>query len=350
MKNFRFILAGAFMLAGTGVEAHDFSATVNGQRLYFDITSKTGQTAAVTFNGSISDKKEIALTGKVEIPAKIKHGDVVYKITAVGPKAFAGAGRLKGIVIPAGVEKIGDFAFEGCDSLASVVFPGNAVSLGQGVFFKCRGLSGITIGSDWKTIDLAMFRWSDRLSEITIPAKTEKIKGLKKLKALKNINVDPNNGNFASKGGLLYSKDGKTLYACPRAYAGKLKIDEGTETVTTGALADCMEVTGIDFPASLQKLSFRETSRLEKLETVVMRPDIPVMTAYRGGRGVFLLQIANEKTEMVIPSSGRKAYEKALAADAGEYSETPAGTPYMVTAQEMPAKKNLKGIKNIDKY
>lgn len=337
-------------MAGLAATAHDFTATVDGQRLYFDITNKSKRTAAVTYNGSISEKKSNKISGRVEIPSKVKHDNVVYEVTAINPKAFADAKQLKGIVIPFGVESIGDFAFEGCDSLSSVVFPGNPVSLGQGVFFNCPSISDVTIGSDWKSIDFTMFRWSNTLTKINIPAKVEKIQGVKKLAYLKEITVDANNEKFSAHDGILYSKDGKTLYACPRAYTENVRIQEGTEKVTSGALIDCLEVTYIDFPSSLKSLSFREISRMKNLTTVVMRPSTPIETAYTGGNGKFLLQIADEKVSIVILSSSKKAYESALATEAAEYSETISGVPYMVTVQQKPTKKNFKAVKNFDKY
>lgn len=337
-------------MAGFSANAHDFTATVDGQRLYFDITNKSKRTAAVTYNGSISEKKENNISGRVEIPSKVKHDNVVYEVTAINPKAFAGAKQLKGIVIPFGVESIGDFAFDGCDSLSNVVFPGNPVAFGQGVFFKCPSIIDVTIGSDWKSIDFTMFRWSDKLTKINIPAKVEKVQGVKKLANLMEITVDPNNEKFSAYDGMLYTKDGKTLYACPRAYTEKVKIKEGTEKVIPGTLIDCLEITYIDFPSTLKSLSFRETSRMKNLTTVVMRPTTPVETAYMGNNGKFLLQIANEKVSIVIPSSSKKVYESVLATESGEYSETLSGVPYMVTFQQMPAKKNFKAVKNFDKY
>lgn len=343
-------IAGAILMAAAGAEAHDFTVTTDdGQRLYFDITNKNKRTAAVTYSGRISDKKDNGLTGKVEIPSKVKHNNVVYDITAINPKAFAGSSRLKGIVIPSGVESIGDFAFEGCDSLLSVVFPGNPVTLGQGVFFRCTAISDVTIGSDWKTIDLSMFRWSDNLTKINIPAKTDRIRGVKKLKKLTEITVDPNNETFAAHDGMLYSKDGKTLYACPRAYAGQLIIQGGTETVTPGAFIDCPGITAIDFPESLKSVSFRETSRMKKLRTIQMRGAEPVMTAWIGGTGRLLFQLADNCTpSIMILSASKEAYEAALAGEPGEYSETPEGVPYVVTAQQMPARTALKPVKNFD--
>lgn len=347
---FKTAIALMLLTATFGAKAHDFSTTIDGQRLYFDITNKSKRTAAVTYNGSITDRKENKLSGKVKIPSKVKHDNVVYEVTAINPKAFAEAKQLKGIVIPFGVESIGDFAFEGCESLSSVVFPGNPVSLGQGVFFKCTSISDVTIGSDWTSIDFTMFRWSDALEYINIPAKIEKVQGVKRLKNLTEITVDTNNERFSDHDGMLYSKDGKTLYACPRGYAAKVKIQDGTENVIPGALIDCLNVSYIDFPSTLKSLSFRETSRMENLTTVVMRSSTPIETAYIDGSGKFLLQIANEKVTIVIPSESKKGYESALATMPGEYSEAASGVPFMVTSQQIPTKKNFKGVKNFNNY
>lgn len=344
------LLFGICLFAGIGAYAHDFSATVNGQRLYFDITNKAKKTVTVTYNGSIADKKEPELSGVVKIPAKVKHNNVVYEVNAINQKAFANANRLQGVVIPSGVATIGDFAFENCDSLASIVFPGNPVSLGQGVFFNCSAISNVTIGSDWKSIDFAMFRWSESLNSVNIPAKVEKIQGLKKLKHLTSITVDPNNSKFSSFDGMLYSRDGSIYYACPRAYNGKVVIKDGVVKVLSGSLIACVDITSIDIPASVQNISFRETSRMEKLELIVLRADKLIATGYFNGVGKFLFQLVAPKVQIVVPSSSKKIYEDALADKAGEYSESVDGVPYMVTQTELPTKKGIKGVKNFDKY
>lgn len=342
------LLAGMLLLAGVGASAHDFSATVNGQRLYFEITSKTKHTVEVTYCGSITDRRTEGPKGRIEIPARVKHKDVVYQVDAIGRKAFAGSTRLHGVVIPSGVKSIGDFAFEGCDSLQSIVFPGNTVTLGQGIFFKCPMIEDVTIGSDWKTIDFTMFRWSNRLTKINIPAKIEQVKGVKKLTALREITVDPNNTKFASEGGLLYNKNFSTLFACPRAMEGKVAVKEGTTTITPGALIDCVQITMLDLPASLSSMSFRETSRMDKLATVVMRPQTPISTAFAGDKGYFLLQLANPSTEILVLNQSKKDYLAALPAP-GEYTEKAGGIPYTVAATQIPSKKNFKGVKNFDK-
>lgn len=332
--------------------AHDFTATVNGQKIYFRITNQAASAAEVTYKGSMADHPVCEVKGDIEIPAKVKHDNVIYKITAIGSKAFSGAGELTGVILPSSLTKIGDFAFEGCANLRKVVFPGNAVTLGQGTFFKCKELKDLSFGSDWKTLDLTPYRWSDSLQVITIPAKVEKVQNLKALKPLQRVEVDANNLKFLSADGLLYSKDGTTLYGVPRGYRGDVKVRPGTETITRGALIDCLEITRLVFPESLETFSFRETSRMSSLAEVVFKSTVPIRTAYASGEGVFLLQVANPKVKIRVPKEARKRYMEQLVLAPGEYFETslPASPPYKVAGHQLPEVKNISGVKNFDRY
>lgn len=350
MNYSRYVLLLAISIFSLFAHAYDFSVTVGNQKLYFDITNKQKKTACVTFNGIAGSRKNSELKGTVEIPSKIRHDNAIYTITAIGAKAFADANRLEGVVIPSGIESIGDFAFEGCVALKRVVFPGNEVKFGQGVFFRCTDLSSVSLGSDWKNIDLTMFRWSDKLTSISIPAKIEKIQGLKKLKRLESITVDPNNIKFSSFDGVLYSKNGKTLYGCPRRYRNEIIVREGTETISTGALIDCVLLEKIDLPESLKSVSFRETSRMKELKTIVVRCQTPLITAYAGTQKKFFFMLCNPKTEIIVPNRLKGKYIDLLPTEAGQYSDNIGSMPYEVSEKELTTKKNIKGVKNFEKY
>lgn len=327
--------------------AHDFTVTMKGQRLFFSITSKANKTAEVTYEGSIANRHECTISGDVEIPSSVEHDDVVYNITGIQAKAFAGAKNLTGIVMPSGLEYIGNFAFEGCTSLKSIVFGSNSVKLGQGVFFKCNAIQNVSLGSDWKDINLETFRWSDSLRTLAIPAKIEKIRNMKSLKHLEVITVDANNNNFSAFDGALYSKDFKTLYGCPRAHAGKLAVKEGTEKITTGALIDCANLTDVDIPASVTTMSFREFSRDKALQSVTFHHDSPLKTAFLDGKGLFLLMVANPNVKINVPDLSKKLYKAALVQQPGEYKETANADAiaYQVAATQLPNQKNIIGLK-----
>lgn len=346
----RLILLAALLLSGTLAQAHDFVVTLDGQKVYFNIKSQRNRTAEVTYNGSIAQGRPSYVEGEVTIPAKVKHDDVIYTVVGIGPKAFSGADKLTGIVLPMGIATIGDFAFEGCTSLSKIIFPGNSVKFGQGVFFQCDKIQDVSFGSDWKEVDLRMFRWSDSLRSLTIPAKVERIANLKSLKRLERVAVDVNNARFTTIDGLLYNKSGEVLYGCPRAYCGKIRIAEGVRTITPGALIDCPGIEQIDLPATLASLSFREFSRMPALTTLIFRGEEPLCTARQQGEGCFLLQVQHPALTIVVPKSARDAYKVALVQQRGEYTEIDGTIPYLVEAEKMPAARNIVGVKEFSKY
>ena len=346
----RIVILAMLLMTGGFVRAHDFVVTLDGQKVYFNIKSEKNRTVELTYKGSIADGLPTDYAGELTIPAKVRHNNTVYSVVGIGAKAFSGADKLTGVVMPTGLTTIGDFAFEGCVALSKIIFPGNSVRFGQGVFFKCDKIQHVSFGSDWKEVNLQMFRWSDSLATLVIPAKLERIQNMKSLKHLQGISVDVNNDRFSAIDGVLYDKAHETLYGCPRAYKGCLRVSEGTKRVMAGALVDCKRITRVDLPASLEAMSFREFSRMDGLEEIIFRGDAPVMTAGKGGEEVFLLQVANPEVKVVVPKDAVKAYEAELAQERGEYVELEGEAVAFVEMDELPKRKNVVGVKNFSKY
>lgn len=346
----RITLCLCFLSMAFSVAAHDFVVSQGDNKLYFDITSKSERTAAVVYKGSIAEKQIAEVVGDLEIPARVKHDNVIYTVTGIKDKAFCDAVNLTGIILPATVKTIGDFAFEGCTSLSKIVFPGSDVVFGQGVFYKCSAIKDVTLGGDWTKVNLEMFRWSDSLTSVFIPAKVKKIQNMKKIKTLESIEVDQNNTRFSSVAGVLYNKNRTEMYGCPRNYQGVLKIPEGTQVLTRGALIDCTNIVAIDFPSSLNYVSFRETSRMKKLERLVFRGETPLVTAYQKGQECFVLQVAHQDVELMVPKRSKSVYKNTLVQQSGEFYEVKddGAIPYKLTLEEMPLAKRVSGVKQFD--
>lgn len=345
MKLHRIITTGLLLLTCGMAGAHDFALTVDGQKLFFNIRSAKEKTAEVTYQGSIAGDRGTGFRGDLVIPGKVRHDGHVYEIVGISAKAFSGNDSLTSVTMPAGIAYIGDFAFEGCTALKRIVFPGRPVKFGDGVFFRCTDITDVTLGSDWTMVDLKAFRWSEGLVRIHIPAKLTSIHNMKSLKGLRAIDVDANNTAFSSIGGILYSKDNRILYGCPRAYEGQVVIEPGTETITAGALIDCRSVTAVDMPETVKTLSFREFSRMNRLETITFRGMEPIKTAVVDGKECFLLQLANPAVRIATPKKARKAYRKALTLTPGEYMEIGGQVPFPVKENELPMRKNITGMK-----
>lgn len=309
------------------VQAHDFASVVDGQTLYFSIIDSASHTACVTYEGGASGASQTkSYKGVVTVPVRVTVKGVTYSVTSIGTKAFCNSPGLTGIIFPGGVTGIGDFAFDGCINLESVVFPGNEVSIGEGAFFRCPSVSRVSIGSDWTNVNLRMFSWSEKLEEITIPAKVRQIRNLKSIRSLKRVNVDINNPYYISIDGLLYSADGHSLLAVPRALEGKVTVKEGTERVYKGAISDCYSLNEIVLPSSLTGLSYREFAELTELKTITFLGVQPIMTATCDGKQVFALMVASS-INLSVPQIALKDYRNAIVSTRGEYADLQSNLP-----------------------
>lgn len=341
MKKLRLLSLLVLMTLCTVVSAHDFTIAIDGQKVYFNILNKSNKTVEITYNGSIVDKDPTYYEGELKVPSKVKYNGTVYTVVGIGPKAFAGADKLTAIELPMGVDKIGDFAFEGCTSLAKIIFPGNVVKFGQGVFFKCDKIQNVSFGSEWTEVNLKMFRWSDSLKVVNIPAKMEKILNSKSVKKLEIFAADVNNSYFTTLEGVLYSADKETFLSCPRAYKGKVVVADGTKNIAKGAFNYCNDIVSVDLPESIESMSFRTFFRMSSLNEIIIRNQNPIATAKISGEEVFLLQVSNPELELIVSKSAKKAYKKAMNLKAGEYTDLNEDIPYFVELSEMPNFVNL---------
>ena len=295
------------------VQAHDFSARLKGgQTLYFNITDTVRHTVELTYEGKIQDAHENQPAGRLEIPRTVKYKGDIYTVTAIGPKTFSGAALLEAVVIPETVETIQAFAFEDCVKLSAILFPGSPVAIGEGVFFRCSAIENISFGSDWKEINLSHFRWSEKLRKIQIPARVEKLSNLKKLASLESVEVDSNNSVFTAAGGMLLSKDGTILYACPRSRRGDVTVPEGVKTVKEGAFIDCLYLENVVFPASLEDLSYEELSRSGELKSVTFLSEQPLLNYSLNEEPRFALKVASPQVKVYVPASAVAAWRSAV--------------------------------------
>ena len=102
----------------------------------YKVTSGTEDT--VTFVGAKKAKK-------VVVPATVKINGKVYKVAAIGPKAFKGAKKaLKSVVIGKNVASIAKGAFKGCPKLKTLIVKTKKL--------KKKKVKGSLAGSSVKTI------------------------------------------------------------------------------------------------------------------------------------------------------------------------------------------------------
>ena len=150
--------------------AQDFEVkNADEKTIYYEITSSSDLTVAVTYQGSFFSEYMDEYTGSVTIPDKVNYNGKTYSVTSIGDYAFALCSGLTSVTIPNSVTAIGNWAFRDCSGLTSVTIPNSVTSIGSGAFQGCSGLTSITIPNSVTAIGSFMFGWCSGLTSITIP-------------------------------------------------------------------------------------------------------------------------------------------------------------------------------------
>lgn len=159
-------------------------------------------------------------------------------ITEIGQMAFINKQSVKSIVIPNGVTKIDNYAFAECNNITNIEFPSSLLLIDIGAFLG-TSISNIELPEGLTTIEERVFAGT-KLSSLNIPSSVTDIGPsiTSGCSNLKNFTVSPNNKNYTTIDGNLYSKDKTTLIQCS-AYNGNAKytVLSGTTKIADGALS-----------------------------------------------------------------------------------------------------------------
>ena len=155
----------ALVLCNTPLFAEDFE--VDG--IYYDITSSTDKTVAVTYRGYSYDFYFGEYSGAVTIPESVTYSGSTYSVTSIGGYAFSECFSLTSVVIPNSVTTIGECAFYRCSSLTSVEIPNSVTSIGAGAFSFCSSLTSVEIPNSVTSIGAGAFSFCSSLTSVKIP-------------------------------------------------------------------------------------------------------------------------------------------------------------------------------------
>ncbi|MBQ2252364.1 MAG: leucine-rich repeat domain-containing protein, partial [Clostridia bacterium] len=156
-------------------------------------------------------------------------------VKTIGDYAFARA-NLTSVVFSEGVEEIGVSAFAECESLTQIHFPDSLTSIGDYALTDCSSLETVSFGEGLKTIGEGLFYSYKSLS-------------------LVEINVASENAHFSSVDGVLFSKDGKTLYVYPVAKEETTyTVPAGTERLEQYAFHNAKNLQSVVLPEGLKSI------------------------------------------------------------------------------------------------
>ncbi len=258
-KTKHWLMTIAVLLCSLAANAHDFE--VGG--IYYNITSSSDLTVAVTFRGEMFTDYDYWYEGSVSIPSTVSYNNRIYKVTAIGGFAFFGCEYLSYVTIPEGVTSIGDHAFDHCYSLSSVTIPEGVTVIGFAAFINCGGLSSITIPNTVTTIADYAFSGCSSLTSITIPEGVTSIGSyaFDNCSSLTTITI-PENSQLMSIGDFaFYGCTGELIVNCDIPdeafrYSGFTKVVIGESVTSIGdyAFSYCSGLTTITIPEGVTSI------------------------------------------------------------------------------------------------
>ena len=296
---------GAYAFYSTGLTQADIPAGVRtiGQYAFYELklqslTLREGLVSIGAYafqNCFISADSSVAYTGQTALT-------IPGSVETVGSYAFKGCKGITRLTLGEGLREIANNAFSGCplggrlvipdsceriasDAFASATLSSLSVGAGlrdvpslKGVFLGCASLGAIELSPENEAFDLysgALYT-SDHTkvvglssaSTLNLPPDfppysvsssseegeeddfTNFLNGCSFLQA---INAHPDSPWYSSIGGILYSKDGKTLIACP---GGKrtAEIADGTELIAVRAFNGCESITSVVIPDGVTRI------------------------------------------------------------------------------------------------
>ena len=154
--------------------------------------------------------------------------------------AFAGSTNLKKVVLCDGIVSIGSYAFEGCSALDTIQLPDSLEKIGGSAFSSCTALKEMVLPENLKELKGYVFS-SSGLEYISIGPALEQIdkNTFYSIASLKSIDVDPQNEQFASIDGSLYSKDRRRLILVPANVGCTINFPEELQAIETWAMNLC---------------------------------------------------------------------------------------------------------------
>ena len=198
----------------------------------------------------------------------------VWNVKAVYGDIFQDC-KAKKITISEGLESIG--SFKGCVNLTDIIIPDSVTEIGSFMFTGCEKLTSITIGKGLK-------EWAHLVFEGGNVGVT-------------NITVSEENKYLKSVDGNVYSKDGKTLLQYAIGKTDKtFTIPDGVTAVNKGAFHECVNLTGVVFPNTLETLDEYAFSNCKNLTDITFGSSLKVIKSHA-------FRSCNGLTSVVLPDS-----------------------------------------------
>jgi len=177
------------------------------------------------------------------------YGGVLYSKNGETLLRFPLGSPITEFVVPNHVKHIGEYAFQNCRNLQSVKLHDRIETIGNSSFDDCKSITQIELPPSLKCIGSWAFHACDKIEELQIPAGLMEIGwyAFGSCESLKRIVVSPDNPNYTSKNGNLYTKDLAVLLQYSIGKVERLFVlPKETKTIAFRAFSDAFRLEYVD--------------------------------------------------------------------------------------------------------
>lgn len=199
-------------------------------------------------------------------------------VTGIGDNAFGSCTSLSKVKLPNALNKIGRCAFCYCISLTGITIPDGVTEIGADAFYYCTSLAKVNLSDDLTKIGNRIFFECKSLGEIAISKNVAEIGKLAfyGCTSLTKITVSPDNENYISVNGVLFSKDMSTLLAYPAGdERSTYTVPDNVTEIGEGALSGCVYLDDIIVSSNNESYS--------SVDGVLFTKDMSTLLAYPAG-------------------------------------------------------------------
>lgn len=176
--------------------------------------------------------------------SKLRRVNIQANVRKLGDASFSRCHKLKKVDLGSHIKVIGEFAFSHCESLKT--FPkGTGIESIQYKAFLNSGLEKVVLPDSMRTIDYWAFRRCTKLKTIYLGAGTKTIRenSFSQCNALESYSVSSANPYYTAIDGVLFSRSGSTLYACPKSRQGVYTLPSSVNNISITAFSGCVGIT-----------------------------------------------------------------------------------------------------------
>ena len=249
----------------------------------------------------IHNPQQIRYPALLELPKRIKHNGISYKVSVIGNSAFKGhdeitkaiipssvshiredafmnCHNLQEINIPKSVKEIDDYSFMNCTSLMIVSLPNNIRAIKEGVFMNCGSIEAFSFPKRIKTIGKNAFYGCYSMKSLNLPKSLESI-GESAFQLCTSIETIVIPDNVATIGPRAFEcADGMSIYRNGDTYSqSRLKnitIGSGIEVLEDRAFA-YTSIDSVHIPAKIKAIGPRVFSTNYSLTKVRCDAKVP---------------------------------------------------------------------------